>query len=408
MSRIWLYFNIVRVLGVKRGRCNKEDCYGHKDLLSMKDSNTQSLWRHLAAAHPNDHKKEEALKETRKQEKELNKKMLEEANMFVYKPQPKATLLTEHFKPVAKYSKAHPAQKAFDRNLKDYMVHEGAPFNTADKPWFKKLVAGLDPRVHVASRRKYRKEIHREGKVVKRRAQQHVQRNVCGGMAATADGWRSKGGDEYMGINNHFIDVSWRMHKIVVACKQFEKAHSGENIKNLLDNEAAQVQLPLDTSKFNVTDTASDMLSGRKQHDYCNFSCCNHKLQLVVEDANKDVEDVEEAFTSAKALVTFSNQSGPFRRGIKKFCRLRGHKFTKFKSAVSTRWNSQLDMATSCLKHRECLHDMEVTGSMPNMPIIETAEWRVLNEVTKLLEPFKLTTKVWESDEKPTMSTEGS
>ena len=118
-----------------------------------------------------------------------------------------------------------------------------------------------------------------------------------------------------------------------------------------------QVKLPPDTSKFNVTDTASDILLGRKQDHYCNFSCCNHKLQLVVEDVNKEPgnEDVEDAFSSAKALVKFSNQSGPFHRGLKKFCRRRGHRFTKFKSAVSTRWNSQLDMAESCVKHRECL-----------------------------------------------------
>jgi hypothetical protein len=410
MSRMKVYFEYVRVLGVKYGQCKYQDCYANKNWITRTDGNTKSLWRHLASAHPDDHKKEEAIKETIKKESDEKKKKLEEANAFVFKPvEPKASLMSQHFKVATKYPKAHPAQKRFDRNLKNYMVHEGAPFNTADKPFFKKLVAGLDPRVHVFGRKKYTKEIHREGKVVKRRAKQHVEKYVHGGMAATADGWRSKAGDEYMGINNHFIDVSWRMQKIVVACKPFKKAHSGENIKNLLDEEADQIKLSEDTSKFNVTDTAADMLLGRKQKDVCNVSCCNHKLQLVVEDANKEIgnEDVEEALSAAKALVKFSHQSGPFHRGMKKYCRQNGHRFTKLTSAVSTRWNSQLEMVESCLKHRECLHGMEIAGTVPNMPTIETADWRLLKQVAKLLQPFKWTTKVWESDERPTMSTVG-
>ena len=86
------------------------------------------------------------------------------------------------------------------------MVHDAQPFRMASSPWFRKLLKDLDCRVQLKSRHSYSKEVRKEGKVIKRRSREHVRRKVSVGYAATADMWTSKGQQDYLGINAHFID----------------------------------------------------------------------------------------------------------------------------------------------------------------------------------------------------------
>ena len=50
---------------------------------------------------------------------------------------------------------------------------------------------------------------------------------------------------------------------------------------------------------------------------------------------------------------------------------------------------------------------MENDEAVPNMPIIEVAQWRILKQLLEILSPMERTTKVWESETEPTMSRVG-
>ena len=410
-SGMWNYFDKLKRDGEAYGRCKDDECIGNTNtnyyVHIPSGGTTSNMWRHLKQFHPETYKKEKTILDEKNAEKKLREAEEHEKQEYLFSIQPK---VTESFPKVSAYSSNHPNQKRFHRNVKDMMVLDALPFKISNSPQFRKLVKDMDPRIRVADRKTYSRSIRKEGKIVKQRSRKHVRDFVAGGYSATADCWKSKGKDSYMGINSVFICKDWKLHKITTSCKVFNEEHSGENIRNLLERESNSLDLPETTSKFNVTDTASDIVCGRRFGGYCNFSCCNHKLQLCLDDADKQPQNAGalDSVAAARSLVTFASHSGPFHKKMKRFCRKKKHRFTKLHPDVKTRWNSKYHMIQRVMAHRSCIQEMELTGAAPRkMPVLEVADWRNLGKLEKILKPLDKVTKVWESESQPTMSSVG-
>ena len=391
-SPLWKYFDNVTFNGVKYARCKDSNCEANSNsalYISIRaDKSTCGLWRHLRSHHADIAELEETLKEDKKLQAEKEKSETADViSKFVFKPDSQLKLADCVKLTGPPYKKVHPIQKQFRINMKNLIVNDALPFKLAESKWFRKLVNDLDPRITVNSRKTYSSSIKKEGKIVKRRAQKHVKESVCSGYASSADIWTSRSQDDYLGINAQFIDSSWRWQKIVLACKPFPVQHSGDNIKKLLTHESSQLDIPESTIKVNVTDTASDMLKGRNVAGFSSISCCIHKLQLVGKDAEQTegAEEVDEAVKAARALVNHAKHCGPFLRTMRKYCPKNNHTFTKLTKSVKTRWNSNYDMVNRLIKHRSCIQSMENDDAVPNMPIIENSQWRILKTIQRYI-----------------------
>lgn len=132
----------------------------------------------------------------------------------------------------------------------------------------------------------------------------------------------------------------------MTACKPFPGEHTANNIRHLMEEEDRALDLPKDTVKVNVTDTASDMLAGRTVNGYSSISCGIHKLMLVGDDAEREEKNevVAEAVKAGAALVNHARHSNPFHRALKKYCNKTGHRYSKLVTHCKTRWNSKCDM----------------------------------------------------------------
>ena len=410
---MWLHFDMVRVGGVKLARCKDLKCEANKKpskFCELAGNSTINLWRHLRSHHHELSAVEEdiQLKKTKLREHE-KKSAAESLSKFVFKPDPQLQLTELVPCKLPSYQNSHPKQKRFHRNLKNLIVNDALPFKLANSPWLIKLVKDLDGQVNVKSRVSYSREVKKEGRIMKRRSRAHVRNNITGAYAAAADIWTSKGQTDYLGINAMFIDASWRWQKIVVACRPFEEQHTGINLRNTLKKESDALDIPEDVVKVFVTDTAPDIMAGRRVAGFSSISCCIHKLQLVGSDAENAIgtEGVKEALKAARNLVTHSHHCGPFHRTMKKYCRRNNHNFTKLAGHVKTRWNSNKMMVNKLLDHRACIQGMETDEAVPNMPIIEMAQWRILKQLKNILAPMERVTKVWESETEPTMTMVG-
>ena len=71
------------------------------------------------------------------------------------------------------------------------------------------------------------------------------------------------------------------------------------------------------------------------------------------------------------------------------------------------RWNCTYQMLKRLLIHKDCIKKMDDNRDVPGMPILEIAGWRLLREIVPMLYPIEYTTKVWESDTKPTIQLVG-
>ena len=410
---MWNYFDMVKTGGLKLARCKDKKCEGYLNpemFSELIDNSTTNLWRHLRSHHPDIAALEDDMQAKKTEEKQkLKKDAAEKMAKFVYKPDPQLQLteLIQSNQPA--YLRTHPKQKRFHRNLKNMLMHDAQPFKMADSPWFRRLVKDLDNRVGVKSKHSYSKEIKKEGRIMKKRSREHCRKNITVAYAAAADLWTSKGQTDYLGINAMFIDASWRWQKITVACLPFKEQHNGENLRRTLQEESDKLELDDNVVKVYVTDTASDVMAGRRVPGYSAISCCIHKLQLLGKDAENSVgtEEVAEALKAARKVVTHSRHCGPFHRTMKKYCIKNNHSPTKLLGHVKTRWNSNKMMVSRLLEHRSCIQQMESDEAVPNMPIIEVAQWRILKQLQDVLRPMERATKVWESETEPSMSTVG-
>lgn len=201
---MWLYFTAVKSGNKKFGQCNDVKCKAHTDpqhFCLLSDRSTQPLWRHLRSFHPEISKEEIAIQTSKKANLDkLKEDAAKKMSEFVFKPNSQL-IMTEYTKNNGpKYQNAHPVQKKFNRNFKNMLINDAQPFKMANSPWFKQLMFDVDPRIKVNDRSTYSRFVRKEGKVVKRRAREHVRRNVCLGYAASVDMWRSNAGEDYLGL----------------------------------------------------------------------------------------------------------------------------------------------------------------------------------------------------------------
>jgi hypothetical protein len=118
----------------------------------------------------------------------------------------------------------------------------------------------------------------------------------CKGVGFSADLWTSNAADPYLGVNIHFIDNEFKLHKVMVACKSAEGRHTAVNIAANLDKVVSGiVGLKVSTTRFCVTDNAAAMLAAVPKHTKkldVGLGCIDHTLNLMVKAANKAIPEI--------------------------------------------------------------------------------------------------------------------
>ncbi|XP_065917715.1 E3 SUMO-protein ligase ZBED1-like [Dysidea avara] len=142
--------------------------------------------------------------------------------------------------------------------------------------------------------------------------------------------------------------------------------------------------------------------------DVLRLACAGHTLNLAVQKALQ-IPQVSTPLARCRKLVSHFHKSrvdsDEFKKNQLMFSDIPKHKLIH---DVATRWNSTYDMiervceqqlpiSSVLLQRRDSLMHLEL---LPN-------EWRILEDVVKLLRPFKIATQHLSGEEYPTISTLG-
>lgn len=129
------------------------------------------------------------------------------------------------------------------------------------------------------------------------------------------------------------------------------------------------------------------------------FPCAGHSLNLAVQDALA-VPGLKTALGKAKKIVEHFNRS----RLDNEELRVKQNPSHSLIQDVSTRWNSTLDLISrlceqqaaiaAVLHGKRDLHHLELSPH----------EWHILEDLVKLLEPFKNATEIMSGQKYPTFS----
>ena len=236
-----------------------------------------------------------------------------------------------------------------------------------------------------------------------------------------------------LGVTGHFFSrKDRRRHTVTLAVRRVTGSHTAVNIRVLLDeilsewnighgeifaiitdngsNMVAafkeQVQLKQDDDcmeEIADTDIPSDeeqnFLDCEEDHDaefisYNRIGCFSHTLQLVVNNFGK-VSSFKEVMKHAHALVKKFNSST---KATERLIALSGKKLTK---DCPIRWSSTFLMVNRMIEVKDHLKNVLNEQRWDDLA---ASEWRMLQHIVNLLQPFAKFTSLLSADEFTTLS----
>ena len=334
--------------------------------------------------------------------------------LLLYPPEENSHSLTvdaiqsriEDFVSVPKLLTSSMRAKMLTEAVADFISKDMRPVSVVDGQGFLNLMHVAEPRYTVPCRKTVMDLIDQKYHVLKERIGNQVAQQCV--LSLTTDMWTSRAGDGYISLTAHYItDDSELSHQNLSMC-HFPGTHDHSNIAEILQKLANtwHIDLGEQVSCF-TTDNGSNIVKSLKDElNKMHIPCAGHTLNLSVEAGLKE-RTLSSAVARCRKIVTHFNQSRVDREMLSSKQELLGIPKHSLIKDVSTRWNSTHDMikrlceqqpAISAVLHRrrDLLH-LEISPE----------EWRILEDITELLEPYKDVTTYLSAESYPTISALG-
>ena len=385
---------------------------------------TTNVKSHLKKAHPSEFEevvsKEQKLKE-RKQAKKATKSVKKGCQLT----------LGETLECKPQYDKGSDRYKSITKRLAIFVGATNMPNSLVENPEFRALLNACDPRYHVPGRTAISKEIDIILSEVKDKIQDSFSSaskiNLC------ADIWTKRGmSSSYLGVSAHFFSRKDHKRQVAtLAIRRMPPEHTGDNIRALVEEILKEWDIP--TAKIGVimTDSGSNMLKAFCQSldfneesedeeedttDFQNFeqdfdskevdhdisfkffakriSCFAHTIQLIVQKFNEDTT-FKEMLKRAYSLVKKINKSTKATEMLISRCG------KKLLSNCPTRWSSTFFLLERLLNVKEPLTAILNELEWDNLA---TSEWKAIDSICRLLQPFAQYTTLVSGEEYTTVS----
>ena len=214
-------------------------------------------------------------------------------------------------------------------------------------------------------------------------------------VSCTTDMWSSHCGDGYISLTCHFITSDFKMCFHNLRTHHFPGTHNRTTISQALITAGNDWCTSLDKQVVAfITDSGSNVVKALESMNVLRLACAGHTLNLAVQKALQ-IAPISTPLARCRKLVSHFHKSrvdnDEFIKNQLMFNDIPKHKLFH---DVTTRWNSTYDMiervceqqlpiSSVLLQRRDTLMHLEL---LPN-------EWRILEDILKLLRPFKIATQ---------------
>ncbi|KAL7121034.1 hypothetical protein ACP275_02G158800 [Erythranthe tilingii] len=148
------------------------------------------------------------------------------------------------------------------------------PFSFVDDPTFRKFVLNLCPKFKFVSRNTIKSDCLKIYQTEKKRLKDTLQ-TLSPRICLTTDTWTSKTELPFMALTAHFIDDSWKLHKVILNFVIVPVKASGENLVDIITN----------CLQYSSRDLL--LLGGR----HLQVRCWCHVLNLIVQEGIGEIKD---------------------------------------------------------------------------------------------------------------------
>jgi len=132
-----------------------------------------------------------------------------------------------------KFPLPHEEQQKVQTALISFIVQDEQAFSVAESPSFKALVAVLNPRASLPSKKTLIKEVEEQAKIARDKIKAELNGNQSN-MCLTTDGWTSIALDSYQAITAHWISDDWRLRHLLLGFPLLTESHTGEHLTAVL------------------------------------------------------------------------------------------------------------------------------------------------------------------------------
>lgn len=268
------------------------------------------------------------------------------------------------------------------------LVKDNMPLSTTEKDGFNYFVKRALPLYKAPSRKTITKLISSKYDVLSGKIKNKL--SSVESITLTTDIWTDTiNTKSYLGITVHFLSVcKLNLESVVLGVLELDERHTSENIAKWLDSalqewgiEKRQIFLVVTDNGANIKSAVSTCF-GKDKH----LPCFAHTINLVVQNALDNTDNVATLINKVKHLVTFFKQCVSASDELHKVCAF------KLKQSVSTRWNSvyyMLDRFINCSDHVASI----IVKFHKGPTMITGSELFIAKEIVHLLKPFESATK---------------
>ena len=384
-----------------------------RPILKVTDGSTRGLYTHMLAHHPKENEKmlvqmkniEELRTEARK--KKLN-----------IKDNQKKLVLNEKNEIGLTSSRPDPeAQRRWDEGVVEFLTETMVSFKSMEK--LNILLRALKPsgKLSVSVKSAQTVSRHVSAKAVDVRVKvfsiiSHLKDVMkVKTIAGTTDMWRNRNSDSFMSLSCHVVTDKMELKKFFPFVSYFgERKHSGENLLLTMDVFLDILELHGIEIVINADNASNNKVMIRLSDELDAYYCCIHTMQLCVRGIFKSKIvslEVKDVVVKSHKLAVFVKRSEKNKNDLKNACEAVGIKFIMPKKSNKTRWNSTVVNLCSVLHLMPAFQYLVNTDTNLEWfdKVLNAAEVKLVEALVKMLERFKVTCKIWESDLKPTIQT---
>ena len=212
----------------------------------------------------------------------------------------------------------------------------------------------------------------------------------------TTDFWSSCNTESYITVTCHYLASSWELKSCVLATYQVRMNHTAENISTELMKIAADWNIT-DKVCCIVTDNASNMLAAARMTGWRHVPCFAHSLNLIVQEAIENDEELSELRQKCRNIVTYFKQSIKARDKLSEVQKQMGGDEKKLIRDVVTRWNSSYYMFQSLIEEYQAVNDTFCFLDHSQL-CLSSSEIDALKDACKMLQHFERATREISAD----------
>ena len=296
----------------------------------------------------------------------------------------------------------HDSKRAIELTdaLLEFVARDLRPVSVVDGRGFLHLMEKAEPRYTVPCRRTVMNAMDRKYCELKRsvRGLLSGQRSVT----VTTDIWTSRAGDGYFSLTAHYITDQFVMHSSQLHCHHMPGVHDHVHISEGITSALVEWCINLDDIVAFVTDNGSNIKKSVKEDlDKLHLPCAGHTLNLSVQKAFS-VPEIQTAISRAKKVVEHFNRSRLHYEELEEKQQLLGLTKHKLIQGVQHRWNSVYDMIERLCEQQAAIS--AVLHHHRDLLHLEHSPSFFLEDLCKILEPFKDATTYLSARRYPTLS----